>query len=121
MRSSSARCDVSVTVFISDMADYAGGELVIHSPFRLQEVKLPAGSAVVYPSSTLHEVAEVTRGERLVAVTWIQTLLRDERQREIVSHLARIRQKLDALAPDAPETDLAHQTYDNLLRMWSDP
>ncbi len=116
-----ARCDVSVTVFIGDMAEYEGGELVIHSPFGVQEVKLPAGWAVVYPSSTLHEVAEVTRGERLVAVTWIQSLLRDERQREIVAHLARIREKLDATAPDAPETDLAHQTYDNLLRMWTEP
>ena len=66
------RSDVSITVFISDIDEYDGGELVIHSPFGVQEVKLPSGSVVVYPSSSLHEVTEVTRGERLVAVTWAQ-------------------------------------------------
>jgi PKHD-type hydroxylase len=115
-----ARVDVSVTVFIADVNDYDGGELAIHSPFGFQSVKLPAGWAVVYPSSTLHEVTEVTRGERLVAVTWIQSLLRDDHQREIVAHLARIRDKLGEIAPDDPETDLAHHAYENLLRMWSD-
>lgn len=112
------RSDVSVTVFISDIDEYDGGELVMHSPFGLQEVKLPSGSAVVYPSSTLHEVAEVTQGERLVAVTWVQSYVRDERQREILTHLGRIKDKLGEVAPDAEETDLAHQTHANLMRMW---
>ena len=66
------RSDISLTVFISDVNEYDGGELVIHSAFGIQEVKLPSGSVVVYPSSSLHEVAEVTRGERLVAVSWVQ-------------------------------------------------
>lgn len=114
------RSDVSCTVFISDIDDYDGGELVIHSPFGLQEVKLPSGSAVVYPSSTLHEVAEVTRGERLVAVTWIQSYVRDERQREMLSHLTQIKDKLGADAPDAVETDLANQVHANLTRMWAE-
>lgn len=114
------RSDISCTVFISDIDDYDGGELVIHSPFGLQEVKLPSGSAVIYPSSTLHEVAEVTRGERLVAVTWIQSYVRDERQREILSHVSRIKDKLGEIAPDAEETDFAHQTHSNLMRMWSE-
>jgi PKHD-type hydroxylase len=83
-------------------------------------VKLPKGSAVIYPSSTLHEVAEVTRGERLVCVTWAQSYIRDERQREILSHISQIKDLLNAKAPDAPETDLAHQTHANLLRMWSE-
>lgn len=114
------RSDISVTVFISDVVDYDGGELVMHSPFGIQEVKLPSGSAVIYPSSTLHEVLEVTRGERLVAVTWVQSYVRDDRQREILSHVARIKDKLNVIAPDAEETDLAHQTHANLMRMWAE-
>lgn len=114
------RSDCSITVFISDIDDYDGGELVIHSPFGIQEVKLPKGSAVIYPSSTIHEVAEVTRGERLVCVTWAQSYVRDERQREILSHVAEIKDLLNAKAPDAHETDLCHQTHANLLRMWAE-
>jgi len=114
------RSDCSITVFISDIDEYDGGELVIHSPFGIQEVKLPKGSAVIYPSSTIHEVAEVTRGERLVCVTWAQSYVRDERQREILSHVAEIKDLLNAKAPDAHETDLCHQTHANLLRMWAE-
>ena len=114
------RSDCSITVFISDIDDYDGGELVIHSPFGIQEVKLPKGSAVIYPSSTIHEVAEVTRGERLVCVTWAQSYVRDERQLEILSHVAEIKDLLNAKAPDAHETDLCHQTHANLLRMWAE-
>lgn len=114
------RSDCSITVFISDIDEYDGGELVIHSPFGIQEVKLPKGAAVIYPSSTFHEVAEVTRGERLVCVTWAQSYIRDERQREILAHVAQIKDLLNDKAPDAPETDLVHQTHANLLRMWAE-
>jgi PKHD-type hydroxylase len=114
------RSDVSITVFISDIDEYDGGELIIHGSFGMQEVKLPSGSVVVYPSSSLHEVAEVTRGERLVAVTWAQSYVRDDRQREILGSLAQVKEKMNALAPDAVETDLAHHVYANLLRMWAE-
>lgn len=115
------RSDVSITVFISDIGEYDGGELVIHGAFGVQEVKLPSGSVVVYPSYSLHEVAEVTRGERLVAVTWAQSYVRDDRQREILASLAQVKDKMNAIAPDANETDLVHHTYANLLRMWAEP
>ncbi|WP_119304561.1 Fe2+-dependent dioxygenase [Dongia deserti] len=114
------RSDVSVTVFISDIDEYDGGELVIHSAFGVQEVKLPSGSAVAYPSSSLHEVAAVTRGERLVAVTWAQSYVRDESQREILAHLAQVKDKMNDAMPDAEETDLVHHAYTNLLRMWAE-
>ena len=114
------RTDVSVTVFINDATDYDGGELVIHSPYGPQEVKLPARHAVIYPSSTLHEVREVTKGERLVAVTWAQSYVRDERQRQFLSDALEIRDKLHALDPKAPETDLAFRLYTNLLRLWAE-
>lgn len=114
------RTDVSVTVFINDATEYEGGELVIHSPYGPQEVKLPARYAVIYPSGTLHEVAEVTKGERLVAVTWVQSYIRDERQRQFLSDAAEIRDKLHALDPKAPETDTAYRLYTNLMRMWAE-
>lgn len=114
------RTDVSVTVFINDATEYEGGELVIHSPFGVQEVKLPARYAVVYPSGTLHEVAEVTKGERLVAVTWVQSYVRDERHRQFLSDALDVRDKLHALDPKAPETDKAFRLYTNLMRMWAE-
>jgi PKHD-type hydroxylase len=114
------RSDVSLTVFISDIDEYDGGELVIHGAFGVQEVKLPSGSIVVYPSSSLHEVVEVTRGERLVAVSWVQSYIRDDRQREILANLALVKDRMSDMAPDAIETDLVHHTYANLLRMWAE-
>jgi PKHD-type hydroxylase len=114
------RSDVSVTVFISDIDEYDGGELIIHGAFGMQEVKLPSGSVVAYPSSSLHEVTEVTRGERLVAVTWVQSYVRDDRQREILAHLAQVKDKMNEIAPDLEETDLVHHSYTNLLRMWAE-
>lgn len=115
------RTDLSCTVFLSDPGDYDGGELFLRSPYGENiEIKLPAGAAVVYPSSTLHQVLPVTRGERLAAVTWIQSMIRSPERREVMVDLAAIQQKLQKVDPDAPETDLAFKTYANLLRMWSD-
>ena len=117
----SERTDLSATVFLNNVDDYDGGELEIQSPFGRQEVKLPAGAAVVYPSSTLHRVLPVTRGERLVAVTWVHSLVRDAAQREILYDLQRVRELLCRVAPDEDETDLAFKSHSNLLRMWSEP
>ncbi len=116
----SARSDVSVTVAISSPDEYDGGELVIHTPFGEQEVKLPAGSAVIYSSNSLHRVAPVSRGERLAAVTWVQSYVRNAQKREILYDLYRIREKMSGLDPDALEFALANKTYVNLLRMWSE-
>lgn len=118
--SSRARSDISLTVFLSDPGDYDGGELIMASPFGEQKIKLPAGAAVVYPSSTLHQVAPVTRGERLAAVTWAQSHVRDTAQRELLYDMFKMREKLAKLDPDGAETDLAFKTYSNLLRMWAD-
>jgi PKHD-type hydroxylase len=114
------RSDLSVTLFLSQPDDYDGGELEMNSPFGLQEVKLPAGCAVVYPSSTLHRVKPVTAGERLAAVTWVQSFVADPARREILYDIDRVRRRLGELDPDGSATDLAFKTYANLLRMWSD-
>jgi PKHD-type hydroxylase len=112
------RADVAVTVFLGEPADYDGGELVIHTNFGPQEIKLPAGDAVIYPASSLHHVAAVTRGERFAAVTWVQSYVRDPARREVLHDLLAIRKLLSTKMPDAPETELAFKTYSNLLRMW---
>lgn len=115
-----ARSDLSLTLFVSDPQDYDGGELVIDTPFGEQEVKLPAGAAVVYASSTLHRVAPVTRGRRLAAVTWVQSLVRDPAAREILHDLDLVRRACQRLDPESRETDLAYKTYVNLMRMWAE-
>jgi PKHD-type hydroxylase len=114
------RSDVSITVFVNDPADYDGGELVMQTPFGEQRVKLPAGDAVMYPSSSLHRVAEVTRGERLVAVTWLQSLVRDPARRELLHELNAVRERMLASAAESEDAKLINKTYVNLVRMWGD-
>jgi len=114
------RTDVSVTVFVNQPYDYEGGELEIHSPFGIESMKFPAGSAITYPSSTLHRVTPVTKGERLAAVTWVQSKIRDPFQREVLHDLDRIRRKLSKDSPESEETDLAFKVHANLLRCWAD-
>jgi len=114
------RSDVAITVFLNDPVSYEGGELVIRTAFGTNEVKLPAGDAVMYPSSSLHQVREVTRGERLVAVTWAQSLVRDPARRELLYELNQAREKLLKTEPEAEETAQVNTAYMNLIRMWGD-
>ena len=114
------RTDVSMTVFLNDPEAYDGGELVIRTPFGDQRVKLAAGSAVVYPSSSVHHVAEVTRGERLVALTWIQSFVRGAAQRELLFELDQAREHLLRTEPDSEHAKAVDRSYANLLRMWAD-
>jgi PKHD-type hydroxylase len=114
------RSDVAVTVFLSAPEEYDGGELVIRGAAGEQTVKLPAGDAVLYPAGTIHRVNPVTRGERLVAVTWVQSVVRDPARRELLYGLNLAREKLLASAPGAEETAQVNAAYLNLIRMWSD-
>lgn len=114
------RSDVSTTVFLNEPEDYEGGELVIRTSFGEQKIKLPAGSAVVYPSSSLHHVAEVTKGTRLVAVTWSQSMIRDPAKRELLYQLNQARESLLKSRPDDAETKQIDISYVNLFRMWSE-
>ena len=114
------RTDIAITIFLNDPGDYDGGELVIHTAFGENKMKLPAGDAVMYPASSRHRVAEVTRGERLVAVTWVQSLVRDPARRELLYGLNLAREKLLADAPQAEETAQVNAAYVNLVRMWSE-
>lgn len=114
------RSDVAVTLFLSAPGDYEGGELVVRSAFGERRVKLPAGDAVLYPAGSLHHVSPVTRGERLVAVTWVQSAVRDPARRELLYGLNAAREALLARDPDAPETAQVNAAYLNLVRMWSE-
>jgi PKHD-type hydroxylase len=114
------RSDISVTVFLSAPEEYDGGELLIDDIAVRQKVKLPAGSAIVYPATTLHRVEPVTRGERLGAVIWVQSLVRDPAQRRILFDLDRVTQALTKRSADAPEVAILSASYHNLLRLWAE-
>jgi len=114
------RSDVSTTVFLNEPDEYEGGELVINTSFGEQKIKLAAGSAVVYPSSSLHHVAEITSGTRLVAVTWTQSMVRDPAKRELLYQLNQARESLLIQRPDDAETKKVDVAYVNLFRMWSE-
>lgn len=113
------RSDISVTVFLSGEDEYDGGELVIETSFGEQLVKLPAGDAILYPSSSIHYVAEVTRGERLVAVSWIQSLIQEAEKRALLHEMNLAREVLLQEQPDAEATRQVNKSYINLVRMWS--
>jgi PKHD-type hydroxylase len=114
------RIDLSLTLFLSDPADYDGGELVIYFPTGERSVKLAAGSAVLYPTTALHQVTPVTKGERLVVVTWVRSLVRDAAKREILFDLKTAQHRLQDQFGKTPEIDILAKTYTNLLRRWVD-
>ena len=114
------RTDIAITIFLSGPDDYDGGELTVNTAFGEQKIKLPAGDAVMYPASSLHRVAEVTRGERLVAVTWVQSLVRDPAKRELLYTLNQARESLLRVSPESAEAAQVNTAYVNLFRMWSE-
>lgn len=114
------RTDLALTVFLSDQDAYEGGELMIGSPMGHIAVKLPRGDGVVYPASTIHSVNPVTSGERLAAVTWVQSYVRDPMQRELLSDLDLLKNSLNEASQSDEKTELAFKLYSNLLRMWAD-
>ncbi len=113
------RADIAITLFLNGHEEYDGGELRISTSFGSREVKLPAGDAVMYPASSRHEVREVTSGERLVAVTWMQSLVLEAERRELLYQLYLAREKLLETSPEAESTHQVNQSYVNLVRMWS--
>lgn len=114
------RSDLSVTIFLNDPESYDGGELIIAAGAGQEEVKLMAGEAVVYPSSSLHRVSPVTRGERLAAITWVQSYVRGTEQRELLADLRTMSKRLNEIDADSHAADVGVKAYYNLLRMWSD-
>ncbi|HAA31299.1 MAG TPA: Fe2+-dependent dioxygenase [Cyanobacteria bacterium UBA8553] len=114
------RSDVSFTLFLSVPSTYEGGELVIEYSDGDRTYKLEAGSMIVYPSSTLHQVEPVIEGVRLAAVGWVQSLVRDPNDREILFDLDTARRSIFAKEGKTIEFDLISKSYANLLRKWAE-
>jgi len=115
------RSDLSMTVFLEDPAAYDGGELLIEGQFGAQSVKLPAGHAILYPSSSLHRVEPVTRGTRVASFFWIQSMVRDDGARRILFEMDQAVQRLvGTLGNDDRAVIELTGVYHNLLRRWAD-
>jgi len=115
------RSDLSVTVFLEEADSYEGGVLVVEDHFGTQQVKLPAGHAVVYPSSSLHHVTPVTGGTRTASFFWLQSMVRDNDARRLLFGLDQSIQRLTGQlgGGDRSVIELTG-TYHNLLRRWAD-
>jgi PKHD-type hydroxylase len=114
------RADISVTLFLNDPASYDGGELIAQTSMGERPVKLAAGDCVVYPATSLHRVAPITRGERLVAATWVQSFVKDQAMREVLHDLNVAAHRLAEKSPDSDELKLITRSYANLLRHFAD-
>jgi PKHD-type hydroxylase len=114
------RTDLSATLFLSAPEDYDGGELVVDDTYGAHRIKLPAGSLILYPGSSLHRVEPVRGGVRIAAFFWIESMVRDDGQRRLLFDLDTAIQQLAATQPDAPPVLQLMNAYHNLLRQWAD-
>lgn len=115
------RSDLSITIFLEDPDSYAGGELTVETQFGAQQVKLPAGHAVLYPSSSLHRVNPVTSGRRVASFFWLQSMVRDDSARQTLFDLdSSIQALAAAVGQDNAEIIRLTGVYHNLLRRWAD-
>jgi len=114
------RSDVSCTLFLSEPDEYDGGELIVNDTYGEHEVKLPAGDLIVYPSSSLHRVTPVTRGARVAAFFWVQSLIRDDSRRRLLFELDASIQRLTQGGADAASLLQLSGVYHNLLRQWAE-
>jgi PKHD-type hydroxylase len=115
------RTDLSATVFLTEPADYDGGELVIEDTFGVHEIKLGAGDMILYPSSSLHRVTPVTRGARVCSIFWVQSLVRDDAQRTLLFDMdLAIRGLTQRVGGQDPAVVSLTGAYHNLLRMWAE-
>ncbi len=116
------RTDISFTLFLSGRDEYEGGELVVHAAGLTQTIKGQSGELILYPSTSIHEVRPVTKGTRIVCVGWIESLISDPTQREMLFDLENLRATLRKKIPDATAELLSlDKAIANLLRMWGQP
>jgi PKHD-type hydroxylase len=115
------RTDLSATLFLTDPADYEGGELVVEDLYGEHAVKLAAGDLVLYPASSLHRVTPVTRGSRWAAFFWVQSMVRGDAERGLLASLDQQVQALSArIGQGDPQVVALTGLYHNLVRMWAD-
>ncbi len=114
------RTDLSCTLFLADPDDYDGGELVVIDTYGTHEVKLPAGDMILYPSSSVHKVEPVTRGVRVCSFFWVQSMVRDDARRAMLTELDQTIQRLRQRVGDVDDVISLTSHYHNLLRMWAE-
>ena len=114
------RTDLSATLFLEDTKNYDGGELVIEDTYGVQNIKLPAGQMVLYPSTSLHHVRPVTRGARVASFFWIQSMVREDSQRTILFDLDLAIQRVSRDFPSHASGVQLTGVYNNLLRRWAE-
>ncbi len=114
------RTDLSATLFLAGPEEYDGGELTVEDTYGVHKVKLPAGHLILYPSSSLHEVKPVTRGARIAAFFWIQSMVRDDAKRSMLLEMDNAIQRLNRDVPNHPSTVQLTGVYHNLLRTWAE-
>lgn len=114
------RTDLSCTLFLSQPDEYDGGELMIEDTYGVHGVKLPAGSMVLYPSTSLHHVRPVTRGARVSSFFWLQSMVRDDGERTLLFDLDAAIRNLNQTVPQHPAAVQLTGVYHNLLRKWAD-
>jgi PKHD-type hydroxylase len=114
------RTDISATLFLSEPDQYDGGELLVEDTYGTHSVKLSAGHMVLYPSTSLHRVAPVTRGERVASFFWIQSMIRNDGDRTLLYDLDTAIQTLARDTPGNPVNVQLTGVYHNLLRRWAE-
>ena len=114
------RSDISCTLFLNGPEEYDGGELIVSDTYGEHEVKLPAGDLILYPSSSLHRVAPVTRGARLASFLWVQSMVRDDARRAMLFEMDGAIERLRAGGADADAVLRLTGVYHNLLRQWAE-
>jgi PKHD-type hydroxylase len=114
------RSDLAVTIFLNEPDEYEGGELIIKLHNQEHAIKYKAGDAVLYPATTRHRVAAVSAGKRMVAVTWVQSLIKDNEQRSLLYELSCAREKLLRKQAEEEHTKQIDLVYVNLVRRWSE-
>lgn len=114
------RTDLSATLFLTPPEEYDGGELLVEDASGPRSIKLPAGDLALYPASTLHRVAPVTRGARLASFFWVQSLVKNDSKRSILFDIDRAIIELSRSVPDSPALMRLTAAYHNLVRQWSE-
>lgn len=114
------RTDVSSTLFFSEPEEYQGGELTIQDTYGQQQIKLPAGDLVLYPSTSLHQVNPVIEGTRYAAFMWTQSMIRSDEQRRLLYDMDNAIQQLTQEIPNHPALLTLTGNYHNLLRQWAE-
>jgi PKHD-type hydroxylase len=116
------RTDVSATLFVSGPADYDGGELIVQDTYGTHSVKLPAGDLILYPATSLHRVAPVTRGARVASFFWVQSMVKDDAERQMLFDLDRsIIEMTQSGGTDNAAVLRLTALYHNLVRKWGEP